>query len=869
MSNMWAHRFGLMGKAAIALLWLTGCGNSQSVSGGENQGHPDGGAACNPSCGENATCVSNACVCSAGYTGDGVTCTGAACPALAVTNGTVSLAGSGTYGDIATYSCNSGFTLSGSSTRSCQADTTWSGTAPTCNASSGPCSTAPCVHGTCTESGTTYSCACDAGFAGTNCDQGDRDGQAVACSDPVTLANGTIAPASVAPNESLTYACNAGFTLNGSATRTCNADGTLTGTAPTCTAVSCSATAPTNGSVDATTTTYGLTVTYSCDAGYTLSGTATRTCNADGTLSDVAPTCMPVTCAGVVAPANGALSATSATLGNAVTYTCTAGYTLAGNASRTCQAVGTFSGSDPTCDPVDCGALTAPAHGAVVAATTTFGATATYSCNANYALAGASTRMCQADTAWSGAAPTCDLVTTGCTSDPCKNGGTCSTSGASGFTCACATGWTGSDCGSPVTCSGATAPANGGVSASSANYNGTVTYSCDPGYTMTGTTTRTCQASGAFTGTAPTCKAVDCGALTAPPNGGVTTPNGTLFGATATYTCSTGFGLSGTATRTCQAAASWSGAAPTCVATAPTYCDVVYGMTNGATDYGTFHLYNNSIIAIDKQPTIGHNTLLPEYGNTPTYTTMPTPFTTAAYPSGWFRLRYTANAAGTAPAAGPVSFIEMYAPADVSGLALALGLTVRISVDASAGLLQTTTTGCAGGAARCLALDGTGSPQFLSAANRCQSLATGVLSGNTITWDACSIAAPAGTTGTPSTAQLTFTPAMSVAKAAPADPGCARNMTVWGGVACTAGGLPGCGAAGTLSTAPIDTVWDENFPPTTLSSTTYSTATATIPEFIIPDSDANTYTGARVTNAAVVKVECGTVASGNLTCDDQ
>ena len=35
-------------------------------------------------------------------------------------------------------------------------------------------------------------------------------------------------------NTDVTYTCNAGYTLSGDATRRCNADGSLTGTEPVC-----------------------------------------------------------------------------------------------------------------------------------------------------------------------------------------------------------------------------------------------------------------------------------------------------------------------------------------------------------------------------------------------------------------------------------------------------------------------------------------------------------------------------------------------------------------------------------------------------------------------------------------------------------
>ena len=57
---------------------------------------------------------------------------------------------------------------------------------------------------------------------------------------------------------------------------------------------------------------------------------------------------------------------------------------------------------------------------------------------------------------------------------------------------------------------------------------------------------------------------VDCGNLTDPSNGQATHIAGTTFGQTATYSCNTGYNLVGDSTRTCQAAGNWSGSAPTC-----------------------------------------------------------------------------------------------------------------------------------------------------------------------------------------------------------------------------------------------------------------------------------------------------------------
>ena len=57
---------------------------------------------------------------------------------------------------------------------------------------------------------------------------------------------------------------------------------------------------------------------------------------------------------------------------------------------------------------------------------------------------------------------------------------------------------------------------------------------------------------------------VDCGNLTDPANGSFTLTSGTTFGQTATYSCDTGYNLVGDGIRTCQATGNWSESEPTC-----------------------------------------------------------------------------------------------------------------------------------------------------------------------------------------------------------------------------------------------------------------------------------------------------------------
>ena len=56
-----------------------------------------------------------------------------------------------------------------------------------------------------------------------------------------------------------------------------------------------------------------------------------------------------------------------------------------------------------------------------------------------------------------------------------------------------------------------------------------------------------------------------CDQLNDPSHGSVSTPDGIVFEATATYSCESGFELEGEATATCQADGTWSSQQPQCL----------------------------------------------------------------------------------------------------------------------------------------------------------------------------------------------------------------------------------------------------------------------------------------------------------------
>ncbi|KAI8485001.1 hypothetical protein Bbelb_372470 [Branchiostoma belcheri] len=474
------------------------------------------------------------------------TCLPVECPARAApANGAVNPTGAVSYPNSITFTCNSGYTLNGAATPTCQADGTWSSPVPTCQAVQCPALTAP-ANGVVSPTGAvsypnsvTFTCNSGYTLTGATSSSCRADGSwsnsvhtctAVQCPARAAPANGVVSPTgAVSYPNGATFTCNTGYTLNGVATPTCQADGTWSNPVPTCQAVQCTAlTAPANGVVSPTgAVSYPNGVTFTCNSGYTLAGATGSTCRADGSWSNPVHTCTAVQCSVRAAPANGAVSSTGpVSYPNGVTFTCNPGYTLNGAATPTCQADRSWSSPVPTCQAVQCAGRAAPANGAVSpTGVVSYPNGVTFTCNPGYTLSGVATPTCQADTTWSHPVPTCQAVQ----------------------------------------CPARAAPANGAVSPTGAvSYPNGVTFTCDSGYTLNGVATLTCQADGTWSNPVPTCQAVQCPARAAPANGAVSPTGAVSYPNGVTFTCNPGYTLNGAATPTCQADTTWSNPVPSC-----------------------------------------------------------------------------------------------------------------------------------------------------------------------------------------------------------------------------------------------------------------------------------------------------------------
>ena len=137
-----------------------------------------------------------------------------------------------------------------------------------------------------------------------------------------------------------------------------------------------------------------------------------------------------------------------------------------------------------------CEYLRDPSHGHVSVTTLDVEGRATYTCNSEFRLIGLSNRTCLSDGTWSGSEPICNCVLHQISSFSvfilqyffCLTTDTLS-----------------------VLCPDLDHPGNGSVSVSFTHVGERARYRCNYGYRLSGNSSRTCQLSGEWTGTQPTC----------------------------------------------------------------------------------------------------------------------------------------------------------------------------------------------------------------------------------------------------------------------------------------------------------------------------------------------------------------------------
>eukprot|EP00731_Ephydatia_muelleri_P015162 Em0008g882a len=382
-----------------------------------------------------------------------------------------------------------------------------------------------------------------------------------------------------AVNTSVTFSCELGYVLNGSPSLTCNPDVTWNGDLPTCTQVLCpQVTPPPKVSVVGNSNTVGSSLTFSCGQGYTLTGPTTIACQTNGSWSGPVPSCDLANCPFASGDTHLHMVGSGA-VNTSVTFSCELGYVLNGSPSRTCSPDVTWNDDLPTCTQVLCPQVTPPPKVSVVGNSNTVGSSLTFSCGQGYTLTGPTTIACQTNGSWSGPVPSCDLAkcpfNSGDTHLHMEGSGAVNTSvtfscelgyvltGSPSLTCNPDVTWNGDlpTC-TQVLCPQVTPPPESSVVGDSNTVGSSLTFSCDQGYTLTGPTTIACQTDGSWSGPVPSCIATNCSLITSDPH--LHTKGSGEVGTSVRFTCDFGYVLNGSETLTCDSSIIWSGPFPSC-----------------------------------------------------------------------------------------------------------------------------------------------------------------------------------------------------------------------------------------------------------------------------------------------------------------
>ncbi len=326
------------------------------------------------------------------------------------------------------------------------------------------------------------------------------------------------------------YQCNTGYEIiSGSVILTCNENGDWNGTIPTCQIINCPVLSePLNGKLDETNIySYGSVISFSCDIGFILIGNSELTCQADKSWNGSIPTCNLIQCDDPVSLANGDIVGNSYYYGSSISFSCKEGYLLIGDPMITCQSNGSWTSDYPTCSLVNCGNPGVPDNGwQNPNASYTFDSKVFYSCLNGFELNGSSMISCQANGTWSNTSPQCSAII---------------------------------DCEIPTEL-----PANVIVSGDSYTINSTITFTCNNGCKLIGNTNAICMSNKEWSNDFPKCLK-QCPLLQVSDMVIITPQKDTyLEGEVVMFSCVQGYTLDEANSISCESSGIWNGTVPSC-----------------------------------------------------------------------------------------------------------------------------------------------------------------------------------------------------------------------------------------------------------------------------------------------------------------
>ncbi|XP_052388948.1 CUB and sushi domain-containing protein 2-like [Carassius gibelio] len=365
--------------------------------------------------------------------------------------------------------------------------------------------------------------------------------QVVSCGMPLAPVNGTVIGQDFTLGSRVTFSCNPGFRLaNAQPVSTlCQESGRWSPMEPRprCVPVTCPDISHSAVDHGRWRLIYGMQNKYeammmlTCDPGYFYKGQRVIRCQANSTWDypEPRPSCEIISCGDIGTPPNGNKIGTLTVYGATAIFSCNTGYTLVGSRVRECMSNGLWSGAEVQCLAGHCGTPEPIVNGQIIGENYNYRGSVVYQCNPGFRLIGVSVRICEQDHRWSGKTPVCVPIT----------------------------------CGHPGT------PANGVTQGTQFNLNDIVRFACVTGYVLQGAIKSHCQPNGQWSNALPKCKIVNCtdpghvenGVRQVLPSG----PHRYSFQTAVSYSCNPGYYLLGTSTLSCQGDGTWDRSLPKCL----------------------------------------------------------------------------------------------------------------------------------------------------------------------------------------------------------------------------------------------------------------------------------------------------------------
>ncbi|KAM9243624.1 E-selectin isoform 2-T2 [Dugong dugon] len=429
------------------------------------------------------------------------------------------------------------------------------------------CYTAACTstscsgHGECVETINNYTCKCDPGFSGLNCEQ------VVTCEAQKPPEHGSLVCThplgNFSYNSSCSVTCERDRLPSSTEATWCTSSGEWSTPTPACNVVECDAlTSPANGAMECSQSPgsfpWNTTCAFDCEEGFELMGVPSLQCTSSGNWDNKMPTCKAVTCGAISQPQNGSVTCSHSPAGeftfqSSCHFTCEQDFKLQGPAQVECTAQGQWTQQIPTCEALQCKVLSNPERGYVnclPSASGSFqsGSSCEFSCEQGFVLKGSKRLQCGPTGEWDSDKPSCEAVKCDAVSPP-QSGSVRYTHSPTGeFT-----------------------------------YKSSCAFTCEEGFELHGSAQLECTSQGQWTQEVPSCQVVQCSSLAVSGKINMSCSGEPVFSTVCTFACPEGWTLNGSAALMCGATGHWSGMLPSCEAPAESNVPLAVGLSAAGT----------------------------------------------------------------------------------------------------------------------------------------------------------------------------------------------------------------------------------------------------------------------------------------------